>query len=217
MKTRRENTHSPGSHQPFSQNYIYQERWSDIDIRWLNVEQVKYCSPMFTSHTDCPLISNPSLSPQTTRASGAIVWTATSPSQGVWLTPTVHKSKHHIKGGHRGCLQVRRSAGGEGWVAGWQGWRENNQRWKLVGWEKDQVFFFYYLYYWIYTPLLQLKLNCCPSKPNSPNVPDEKWPNKHCCCSLCDKVDKTYSSKDRLSNLWLRLLCWDAASCNFSV
>ncbi len=27
-------------------------------------------------------------------------------SQGVWLTPTVRKSKHHIKGGHRGCLQV---------------------------------------------------------------------------------------------------------------
>lgn len=30
--------------------------------------RLKYCSPLFTSHAGCPLISNPSLNPQTTQA-----------------------------------------------------------------------------------------------------------------------------------------------------
>lgn len=97
--------HSPGSRQPFTQSYT-SRKWTDIHIRWLNVVQVKYCSLLFTPHTGCPLISNPPLSPQTTQANGTIVWNSTSLSQGVWLTPTVHKNKYHIKGYQRGCLKV---------------------------------------------------------------------------------------------------------------
>lgn len=82
------------------------KRKSDINIRWLNMEQVKYCSLLFTSHTGCLWMRNPSLSPQTTQASRPIVWNSTLCSQGVWLTPTVHKSKQHIKGSHTECLQV---------------------------------------------------------------------------------------------------------------
>lgn len=92
---------------------------TDINIRWPNVEWVKYCSPLFASHTGCLLIPNPSLSPQTTPASGPIVWNSTLLSQGVCLTPTVQKSKQHIKGRHAGCLQVTGSVRGEGSVAGW--------------------------------------------------------------------------------------------------
>lgn len=136
MKTSRICTHSPGIQQPFCHNYTSTGS-TGIHIRWLNAEQVRYCSLLFTSHTGCPLISNPPLSPQTTQASGPIVWNSTSLSQGVWLTPTVHKGKYHIKGHHRGCLQVtgrrevrgRLQAGGDG---------ENNQRRKLVGWVEDE-------------------------------------------------------------------------------
>lgn len=103
--TRKEYTQSPGRHQQFTQNYI-SRKMTDTNIRWLNVEQVKYCSLLFTSHTGSSLISNPSLNPQTTQASGPIVWNSTSNFQGVWLTPTVHWGKHHIKERHRGCLKA---------------------------------------------------------------------------------------------------------------
>lgn len=79
-----------------------------------------------------------------------------------------------------------RSAEGEGSVAGWQGRRK--QRRKLVGWVEEWEFVggLLFFYNWIPTFPPQLKLKLSPLKPNSPNVPDEKWPITHCFCSLRD-------------------------------
>lgn len=79
----------------------------------------------------------------------------------MWLTPTVHKSKQHIKGHHRGCLQVtgRREVRGRS-QAGRD--RENNPKRAvgLSGWPGWGFSF----YHWDPAPPLQLKLHCCPLK-----------------------------------------------------
>lgn len=92
-----------------------------------------------------------------------------------------------------------RSAGGEGSVAGWQRPRKQS---KVSCWAEWTT--------WVRVFILLLRPRSSTSaeitllpfkKTNSPNVPDEKWPNKQSCCSLCDKADRTYSSKDWLSVL----------------
>lgn len=93
----------------------------------------------------------------------------------MWLTPTVHKSKHHIKGSHRGLSagkpgqrEVRGQSQADGAAMSEQGRR------RIIQMEEEEERWLELLLLPSNPPSPQLKLNRCSLKPNSPTVPDEK-------------------------------------------
>lgn len=88
------------------QSNPYIKTWTVINIRWLNAAQVKYCSLLFTSHTASPLISNPPFEPSDNTGQQTHCMEFHAALSRCVINPTVHSSKHHIKGRHRGCLKA---------------------------------------------------------------------------------------------------------------
>lgn len=138
-------THSPGSHQSIGQHSSRKKvEWREHPLtkRGAGKRLFSACLP----HTLAALSSLIPLTALNTGAADPLYGTARRTPQGVWLTPTVHKSRHDIKAAHRGCLQVtgrpevrvRSQAGGaaissskrerEGWMNGRTG-GENVYHW----------------------------------------------------------------------------------------